>query len=117
PPGRFCINRPAAVAQGSPPTASDLAFILRTSGTTARAKVLPISHGNIVARSDKSRRMLGLSTADRCLNLMPLCYNHGLYSGLISPLAIGCTVICLPAFDAESFLACMRDFSPTWYTA
>ena len=26
-------------------------------------------------------------------------------------------MICPPAFNAETYLACMREFSPTWYTA
>ena len=33
------------------------------------------------------------------------------------PLVAGSAVICPPAFDVETFLACMRDFSPTWFTA
>jgi len=119
PAGRFRIHgsRSPAVARDDCPTTGDIAFILRTSGTTARAKIVPVSHGNVFARADKSRRMFGLSPADRCLNLMPLCYHHGLNSGLMSPLAAGCAVICPPAFDVETFLACMSEFSPTWYTA
>ena len=119
PAGRIRIHggRTAAVAQGGPATTGDLAFILRTSGTTAQAKTVPISHGNVVAWTDKSRRLFNLSPADRCLNLMPLCYGSGLNSSLMSPLAAGCAVICLPAFDAQTFLACMREFLPTWYTA
>jgi len=118
PAGKFQIQRsqPAAVARSGSVIPSDIALVLRTSGTTARAKIVPLSHGNIVARADKACRMLGLSPADRCLNLMPLCYNHGL-NNVMSSLSAGCAVICPPGFDFEMFLACMRDFSPTFYTA
>ncbi len=97
-------------------SADDIAFILRTSGTTGRAKIVPTTHRNVVARIGKSRGMLDLNPSDRCLNLMPLCYNHGLNSALISALGAGCAVICPPAFDEETFFTCMRDFLPTWYT-
>lgn len=119
PAGRFHISggRAAAVAHGGPAAAGDISFVLRTSGTTSRAKLIPISHRNFVARTQKCMQLCSVSTADRCLNLMPLCYNHGLLCGLVSPLADGCAVICPPAFDAETFFDCMRDFSPTWYTA
>jgi acyl-CoA synthetase (AMP-forming)/AMP-acid ligase II/pimeloyl-ACP methyl ester carboxylesterase/acyl carrier protein len=117
--GKFHISggHAAAVTQSGPAAAGDVAFVLRTSGTTSRAKIVPISHRNIVARTAKSRRLFNLSAGDRCLNLMPLCYHHGLNSGLMLPLTAGSAVICPPAFDVETFLACMHDFSPTWYTA
>jgi oxalate---CoA ligase len=117
PAGKFCIHGGSATDVSVPVASRDFAFILRTSGTTGRAKIVPISHGNVVARADAPGRALGLSPADRCLNLMPLCYQHGLHSGLILPLAAGCSVICPPAFDLETFLACAHEFSPTWYTA
>jgi acyl-CoA synthetase (AMP-forming)/AMP-acid ligase II len=107
----------AAVIHGGPANGADIAFVLRTSGTTDRAKIVPMSHRNIVGQTGKSRRLLGLGPLDRCLNLMPLCYHHGLNSGLMTPLAAGCGTICPPGFDAETFIACMRTLSPTWYTA
>lgn len=115
--GIFRIPSGRAAASRGSPTNGDLAFILSTSGTTARAKLVPVTHNNVIARTEKSRRLFNLSEADCCLNLMPLCYQHGLNSGLMSPLAAGCAVICPPAFDQQSFFACMREFSPTWYTA
>jgi acyl-CoA synthetase (AMP-forming)/AMP-acid ligase II/pimeloyl-ACP methyl ester carboxylesterase len=118
PAGRFRIkaSRRVVLAQGGRIRGDDVAFVLRTSGTTAQPKIVPITHDNLIARADKTCRMLGLSAADCCLNLMPLCYNHGLNSGLIAALAAGCAVVCPPTFDADTFFACMRDFSPTWYT-
>ena len=119
PAGKFRIHGgiAATVAQGGPAADGDLAFVLRTSGTTSRSKIVPISHRNVVARTAKSRRLFDVNPGDRCLNPMPLCYHHGLNSGLMLPLVAGSTVICPPTFDVETFLACMRDFSPTWYTA
>lgn len=48
---------------------------------------------------------------------MPLCYNHGLSSGLAEPLSAGGSVICPASFDAESVFASIRDLGATWCTA
>ena len=93
------------------------ALVMRTSGTTAQAKIVPLNHDTIVAQAMKLRRVFDLSAADRCLNAMPLCYAHGLVTGTLMPLVIGGAVIEPSTFDAEMFLACMREFLPTWYTA
>ncbi|MGA8258643.1 MAG: AMP-binding protein [Arenicellales bacterium] len=99
------------------PFPDDTALLLCTSGTTARPKIVPSEHGRLVSRAEKTRRALGLTAADRCLNVMPLCYAHGLYTGVFTPLLQGGSVIYPPAFEAESFLRCLRDLDPTWYTA
>jgi oxalate---CoA ligase len=119
PTGRFRMSGSGAgaVARGGPAAAEDIAFVLRTSGTTSRAKIVPIRHRNAVARTEKARRLFDVSAADLCLNLMPLCYHQGINTGLMLPLVSGCAVILPSAFNAETYFACMRDFSPTWYTA
>ncbi|MEM8789937.1 MAG: AMP-binding protein, partial [Pseudomonadota bacterium] len=60
---------------------------------------------------------LNLSTADRCLNVMPLFHIHGLIAAVLSSLAAGATITCTPGFDALKFLGWLRDIRPTWYTA
>ncbi len=119
PAGRFTLHGGEATAAARPGLAApdEIALVLSTSGTTARSKLVPISHSNICARTDKSRRMFELGPTDRCLNLMPLCYNHGLNTGLMTPLAAGGSVILPPAFDIDSFLECLRTCEPTYYTA
>ena len=98
-------------------TPDDLGLVVHTSGTTAEPKRVPSSHGNLLARAAKSVHLFGLRRSDRCLNLMPLCYTHGLSSGLIPPLAVGGSVICPAGFDADGFFACLAELHPTWYTA
>jgi oxalate---CoA ligase len=117
--GRFQIEGEGrtGTARHEPAMPDDLALLMRTSGTTARPKLVPISHRNILARTSKIERLFELTPADRCLNLMPLCYTHGLNSGLIGPLAAGGSSIFPPAVSADTFLACLRDLQPTWYTA
>jgi len=116
--GKFCIEGDCVVgAGGGLPSSEEPALIMRTSGTTAQAKIVPLSHDTIVAQAMKLRRVFDLSAADRCLNAMPLCYAHGLVTGTIMPLVVGGAVIEPATFDAKTFFACMREFLPTWYTA
>jgi oxalate---CoA ligase len=117
--GNFCIegNGVGNAPRSGLASNEEPALVMRTSGTTAQAKIVPLSHDTIVAQAMKLHRVFDLSAADRCLNAMPLCYAHGLVTGTLMPLVIGGAVIEPSTFDAEMFFACMREFLPTWYTA
>ena len=95
----------------------DTALILHTSGTTSRPKIVPLSHGDLVASSRHIAQTLALSSDDCCLNIMPLFHIHGLLAALLSSLAAGGSVVCTPGFNALKFFAWMADFKPSWYTA
>lgn len=96
--------------------ADDVALVLHTSGTTARAKIVPLTHGNLCAAAFAMGEVLGLAAADRCLNVMPLFHIHGL-STIFSSMAGGGSVVCPGRFHAPHFFEWMRSFRPTWYTA
>ncbi len=108
-------GRPPAVADGGPGP-DDLAVVMATSGTTARPKVVPLTHRNIGASARYTGRALALTPADRCLNVAPLFHIHGLCMVLASLLA-GASVACPPAFDARRFFAWLDECRPTWYVA
>ncbi|MGY8637488.1 amino acid adenylation domain-containing protein [Bradyrhizobium sp. 14AA] len=95
----------------------DDAFILLTSGTAARPKMVPLTHRNVCLSAANAGRVLSLSSHDRLLNVLPLFHAHGLISGLLTALAAGSSVICTDGFDASSFFGWMRELQPTWYTA
>jgi amino acid adenylation domain-containing protein len=97
--------------------AEDDAFILLTSGTAARPKMVPLTHRNVCLSAQNAGRVLSLAPQDRLLNVLPLFHAHGLISGLLTALAAGSSVICTNGFDAPSFFGWMRDLQPTWYTA
>ncbi len=95
----------------------DIALVLHTSGTTAKPKIVPLSHRNLCASAENIRRTLQLKSADRCLNVMPLFHIHGLIGALLSSISAGASVACCPPFDADRFLAWWESIDPTWYTA
>lgn len=95
----------------------DDAFILLTSGTAARPKMVPLTHRNVCLSAYNAGDVLSLTSRDRLLNVLPLFHAHGLISGLLTALAAGSSVICTDGFDASSFFDWMRELQPTWYTA
>jgi acyl-CoA synthetase (AMP-forming)/AMP-acid ligase II len=95
----------------------DVALVLRTSGTTSLPKLVPATHRQLAARADAARRAMDLGADDRCLSPMPLCYGHGLYTGLLIPLLTAGGTILPDRFEEEEFLECVSTLSPTWYTA
>ncbi len=99
------------------PTPDDVALILHTSGTTARPKIVPLMQRNLCASAQHISTTLQLTSADRCLNIMPLFHIHGLMGALMSSVTAGASVICSPGFDADKFFAWLDEFEPTWYTA
>ncbi|MEP6801877.1 MAG: AMP-binding protein [Acidobacteriota bacterium] len=104
--------------QGLPPAApEDVALLLHTSGTTARPKLVPLTHRNLCASAAHIASTLELTEADRCLNVMPLFHIHGLVAALLASLSAGASVACSPGFQAPSFFDWMDQFDPSWYTA
>jgi acyl-CoA synthetase (AMP-forming)/AMP-acid ligase II len=94
-----------------------VAVLLLTSGTTARPKIVPQTHGNICASAYSSVAAWALSETDRCINMLPLFHGHGLHNTLMASLAAGASVVCTPGWDVDSFFAWLTAFQPTWYSA
>ena len=100
-----------------PIDSADIALVLRTSGTTGRPKVVPLTHANLLASVDNIQTALSLGRSDRCLNVMPLFHVHGLVAACLSSLAAGGSVVCTEGFPTTRFFEWIDEFAPTWYTA
>ncbi len=103
--GRHGFNRP-----------NDKAFVLYTSGTTARPRLVPLTHRHICVSAYNIRNVLGLTEADRCLAVMPFFHIHGL-STIFASLAAGGSIVCPSGFSASTFFELLETFDPTWYSA
>ena len=117
--GGFRVAGPegAVPPDRAPATFDDIALLLHTSGTTARPKLVPLTHANLQASARNIASTLELTSGDRCLNVMPLFHIHGLVACLAAPLAAGGSVIVPPGFDAFTFFRWLTDAAPTWYSA
>ncbi|MEM9248674.1 MAG: acyl--CoA ligase [Pseudomonadota bacterium] len=119
PAGTFALRAEtsSAAAPEGAPVPSGIALILHTSGTTSRPKIVPLLQSNVAASAQNIARSLDLTSADRCLNVMPLFHIHGLVAAVSASLAAGGAVWCAPGFDALKFFGWLKDADPTWYTA
>ncbi|HWR50895.1 MAG TPA: AMP-binding protein [Bryobacteraceae bacterium] len=104
-------------ASGTLPAADDIALLLHTSGTTARPKLVGLTHRNLWLSSKAVADTLRLTPDDRCLSIMPFFHIHGLVAGLLASLAAGATVCCPRGFQATSFFSWLSTSRATWYSA
>jgi amino acid adenylation domain-containing protein len=98
-------------------TTDDDAFVLLTSGSTSRSKMVPLTHASVCLSAYNVGAVLDLEPADRLLNVQPLYHVHGLVAGVLAALAAGSSVVCSPGFETDAFFGLLMEFRPTWYTA
>jgi acyl-CoA synthetase (AMP-forming)/AMP-acid ligase II len=119
--GAFTLVPPAGMtgtpSQGGSAGADDVALVLHTSGTTARPKIVPLTHANLCASARNIGGTLALEPSDICLNIMPLFHIHGLIAAVLSSVAAGASVVCTPGLSGFRFFTWLREIRPTWYTA
>jgi amino acid adenylation domain-containing protein len=117
--GAFHLDGLAAGApvEDRPALPDSVALVLHTSGSTARPKLVPLTHGNLWHSARNIGASLALSPDDCCLNIMPLFHVHGLVGAALSSLMAGAAVVCAPDFQAPHFFEQLDRFPITWYTA
>jgi acyl-CoA synthetase (AMP-forming)/AMP-acid ligase II len=108
---------PADGAAPAPATVADPAFLLHTSGTTARPKKVVLTQGRILRSARVIADALKLGAADRCLTGMPMFHVHGILNALASTLASGGSFVHAGPFDTLAFHESLGAFRPTWITA
>lgn len=101
---------PAAIRSA---TESDVALLLRSSGTTGAPKLIPVTHGNLLAMASKlgSNLWFSLGENDRAACTLPLYYAAGLKTSLFVPLILGAAVALPPhaqALDLGQWLPTLR---------
>lgn len=118
----FSIDAPeaslaAALREPDEPDPDAPAFILQTSGTTAKPKLIPTAHRNMLAAAARVQSWFDLTPQDRCLCVSPVFYAHGLHVMIFTPLLSGGS-IAFPKdpsrFDYAEWFEALR---PTWYSA
>jgi len=112
-----CDRRAGTACESASVTPDALALLLHTSGTTARPKLVPLTHANICAAAHQNAAVVELGPDDRSLAVTPLFHVGGLICAVLSPLYAGGSVVCTPGFHAPHFLDWLRAYEPTWYGA
>jgi acyl-CoA synthetase (AMP-forming)/AMP-acid ligase II len=109
------VDGEMAPDEGAQP--DDPALILRTSATTGRPKIVPVTHRNLIATAERRRHWFDLSPDDRALCTVPLYYAQALKSALFTPLLVGGSLACPDRPTDGDFLNWLVDLQPTWYVA
>jgi oxalate---CoA ligase len=112
----FTSSDVGAAAAAEEPDLAATAFILQTSGTTASPKLIPFSHGNMLAAAARVQSWFGLTPSDRCLSVSPICYSHGLKVTVFTPLITGGSVafpLSPSSLDVDEWLGVLK---PSWYS-
>ncbi|MET9408475.1 FadD7 family fatty acid--CoA ligase [Streptomyces sp. NPDC002935] len=98
---------------------SNDALVLHTAGTSARARMVPLTHANVAASVRAICTTYALGPGDATVAVMPFFHGHGLFAALLASLAGGGCVL-LPArgrFSARTFWDDLRAADATWFTA
>lgn len=90
-PAALAAHEPAAEPAAVDPEAE--AYVLFTSGSTARPKGVRISRRALAAHAGTLARQLGYDAESRLLNVLPLHHADGLMHGLLTPLLAGATAL------------------------
>lgn len=99
------------------PERSDVAFVLYTSGSTARPKGVPLQHYGLVENGFNIGERQGLRPADRVLVPAPLFWSYGSANALMAILSHGATLILQERFEAEESLSVIeREQCTSIYT-
>lgn len=116
--GRFALSAGwTAEPSRDPAGPGSVATFMLTSGTTARPKIVPLTHANICSSAYSSVAAVALTERDRCLNMLPLFHCHGLVATVLSTLAAGAGVVCASGCEVDKFFGWLREFKVKWYSA
>jgi long-chain acyl-CoA synthetase len=100
----------------SPPSSSDLAEVLFTSGTTSDPKGVTLTHGQLIHSARTIAMTAGLRR-ERALALLPLSHMYGQIVPLFYGLMCGCRLTFLPSLTPSALLTAMKRDRITVLTA
>ncbi|MDI3386454.1 4-coumarate--CoA ligase family protein [Streptomyces sp. B-S-A8] len=89
--------------------ARDLAVLPYSSGTTGVPKGVMLTHRNIATNLAQLHPSMPLGQGERILAVLPFFHIYGLTALVNAPLRHGATVVVLPRFDLDTFLAAIEQ--------
>ncbi|MDX3245962.1 4-coumarate--CoA ligase family protein [Streptomyces sp. ME18-1-4] len=87
----------------------DVAALPYSSGTTGTPKGVMLTHRQIATNLDQLRAAISAGPGERILAVLPFFHIYGLTALMNAPLRQGATVVVLPRFDLETFLAAIQN--------
>jgi acyl-CoA synthetase (AMP-forming)/AMP-acid ligase II len=87
----------------------DVAALPYSSGTTGTPKGVMLTHRQIATNLAQLNPAIPAGPGDRVLAVLPFFHIYGLTALMNAPLRQGATVVVLPRFDLEQFLAAIQN--------
>jgi acyl-CoA synthetase (AMP-forming)/AMP-acid ligase II len=91
----------------------DLATLPYSSGTTGLPKGVMLTHHNLVANLCQSQPVLDVHQDDVVIAVLPFFHLYGQAVLMAAALRQGATLVTMPRFDLEQFLALLQDYRVT----
>ncbi|MGZ3116175.1 4-coumarate--CoA ligase family protein [Streptomyces sp. H62] len=89
--------------------AEDIAALPYSSGTTGTPKGVMLTHRQIATNLAQLEPLVPAGPGERILAVLPFFHIYGLTALMNAPLRLGATVVVLPRFDLEQFLAAIQN--------
>ncbi|MGC4915132.1 4-coumarate--CoA ligase family protein [Streptomyces albogriseolus] len=89
--------------------AEDVAALPYSSGTTGTPKGVMLTHRQIATNLAQLQPSITAGPGDRVLAVLPFFHIYGLTALMNAPLRQGATVVVLPRFELETFLAAIQN--------
>ena len=102
------LAQTAASLDRAPTLDPSVAYVLTTSGTTGRPKLVPLSHRQVAWTSRAVAARLAVGPADRSAVLTPLHLANGMRTALLMPALAGATVEILGDADVAALDLSLR---------
>ena len=94
-----------------------LAYVLTSSGTTGRRKLVPLEHRAMLCYARAICEWLNFRPGDVGIHITPLYLGNGLCANLVNPLVTGQSMVCLSEGDIAGVFASIEEFRPTFLIA
>ncbi|MFF3330390.1 4-coumarate--CoA ligase family protein [Streptomyces sp. NPDC002888] len=89
--------------------ARDIAALPYSSGTTGTPKGVMLTHRQIATNLAQLEPAIADRSGDRVLAVLPFFHIYGLTALMNAPLRLGATVVVLPRFELDTFLAAIQN--------
>ncbi len=95
----------------------EVALVIYTSGTTGSPKGVMLTHTNIEAMCESIIEAFGITSADRCLLVLPLFHANAIILSTLTPFLAGAATFIAPKFSVGTFFPFVEQFRPTYFSA
>jgi 4-coumarate--CoA ligase len=99
----------APLAEQVPVALDDVVVLPYSSGTTGLAKGVMLTHANLVANIEQTLGTVALQQDDAFIAVLPFFHIYGMQVLMNTGLRAGATIVTMPRFDLEQFLALHQE--------